>query len=245
MYFHPHVRAFLYALQFLTRIPVPALDAPTEQDQARSALYYPAVGLLIGLILATIALILPDKEPMLLAAILLIVWAAVTGALHLDGLADSADAWLGSNGDANKAHRILKDPLVGTAGVVAILVILLIKYSALYVLLKEHNYAVIVLAPVLGRSLTLLVFLTTEYVRDQGLASAMVNRLNTEAVILCLIPVGLLAAWFSFSGLVLVALVYLALRRMMIKQIGGCTGDTAGATLEIGEAFWLLGAALF
>ena len=241
----PHIRAFLFSLQFLSRIPVPKMQAPSAEDQSRAALYYPLVGLLIGLLLALIAYLLSASEPLLVAALLIVVWITLSGALHMDGLADSADAWLGGLGDLNKTHAILKDPLVGAAGVVAVICIILLKYSALYALIKQEYYSVIVLAPVLGRSMILLLFTSTDYVRKHGLAGAVVAGLNGRAALLGLIPVLLFSAWVSLSGLVLVLLVFLALRRTMIKRLGGCTGDTAGATVEITEAVWLCAAALF
>lgn len=241
---HPHIRAFLYALQFLSRVPVPKIGAPTTDDQSRAALYYSAVGLLIGLLLALIAYLFSDSEPLLIAALLVVFWAAITGALHIDGLADSADAWLGGLGDLNKTHAILKDPLVGTAGVVAIVCILLLKYSALYALVKQHNYTIMALAPLLGRSMIVLLFTSTDYVRKQGLAATVVEGLNGRAALIGLLAVLLISAWYSFIGVIIVLLVFLALRKTMIKRLGGCTGDTAGATVEITEAAWLCAAAL-
>ncbi|MCP3881340.1 MAG: adenosylcobinamide-GDP ribazoletransferase, partial [Sulfitobacter sp.] len=171
-------------------------------------------------------------------------WAAITGALHIDGLADSTDAWLGGLGDLNKTHAILKDPLVGAAGVVAIACILLLKYSALYALVKQHNYMIIALAPLLGRAMILLLFTSTDYVRKQGLAAAVVEGLNGRAALIGLIAALLISTWFSFVGVIAVLLVFFALRRIMIKRLGGCTGDTAGASVEITEAAWLCAAAL-
>ncbi len=240
----PHLRAFLYALQFLTRIPVPLSSAPDTDDQSRAALYYPVIGLLIGLLLASIVYLFNAHEPVLLSAILVVIWAAITGGLHLDGLADSADAWLGGFGSLDKTHAILKDPLLGTAGVVAIFCILLIKYSALYSLIKQQHYMIIALAPLIGRSLILLLFITTDYVRKQGLAAAVVDGLNSRVALIGLIPVVLIAAWFSIAGIIATLIVFIALRRLMIKRLGGCTGDTAGANVEIGEAIWLCAAAL-
>lgn len=244
MFKQPHLRAFLYALQFLTRIPVPITAAPDTDDQSRAALYYPVIGLLIGLLLASVVYLFNAREPMLLSAVLVVIWAVITGGLHLDGLADSADAWLGGSGRLDKTHAILKDSLLGTAGAVAIFCILLIKYSALYVLIKQQHYIIIVLAPLIGRSLVLLLFITTDYVRKQGLAAAVVNGLNSRAALIGLIPVVLIAAWFSFAGIIATLLIFTALRRLMIKRLNGCTGDTAGASVEIGEAIWLCAAAL-
>ena len=89
------MRAFWLALQFLTRLPAPRMTEHTAEDRGRSVLYYPVVGLLIGAVLTAFLFLLADVNPGLRAALLLLVWVLLTGALHLDGLADSADAWLG------------------------------------------------------------------------------------------------------------------------------------------------------
>lgn len=240
----PHIRAFLFALQFLSRIPIPTIAAPDPADQSRAALYYPLVGLLIGLLLVLMAYLFKHSEPLLVAAMMVVFWVVVTGALHIDGLADSADAWLGGMGNLTKTHAILKDPLVGTAGATVITCIILLKYCALYVLVKQSNYMIIVLAPVIGRTMILLLFNSTDYVRKQGLAEAVVAGLNGQAALIGVITVLLISAWFSFAGIIAVLLVFLLLRRMMIKRLGGCTGDTAGATVEITETVWLCTAAL-
>ncbi len=241
----PAVRDFLIALQFLTRIPTPVMSAPTPAELSRAALFYPLVGLLIGGLMLALALLLKHSDPILLAVLLLSVWVMLSGGLHLDGLADSADAWLGGQGNLERTHEILKDPLLGAAGSISVTLILLIKYSALYVLLKNEDYLVLLLAPVLGRGFILLLFVTTDYVRKQGLASDVVAGLNGRAALFGLIPVLLLGAWCAPLAVVAIIVCFIALRRLMIQRLGGCTGDTAGATVEITEAVWLLGAALF
>lgn len=240
----PHIRAFLFALQFLTRIPVPNMAAPNTDDQARAALYYPVVGLVIGVLLVSIAYLFAGSEPLLLSGVLVVFWVTITGALHIDGLADSADAWLGGIGDINKTHAILKDPLLGTAGTVSIVCIILLKYSALYALINQQNYMAILFAPIIGRGFILLLFITTDYIRKDGLAADVVKGLNGRAALIGFIFVLLIAAWYSISGVIAVLLVFSALRKMMIQRLGGCTGDTAGASVEITETIWLCVAAL-
>ncbi len=234
----------LLALSFLTRIPVPDLGKLDAPDFARAALFYPLVGLLIGGLLCLPALLFPHASPLLLAAILTVFWAAITGGLHLDGLADSADAWLGGFGDAEKTQRILKDPLVGAAGVIAIVGVLLLKFAALAVLLEHQQWQVIGFAPLLGRTLILLLFVTTPYVRAGGLASAVTAHLDRRAAgWLSAVMIG--TGWLvSGSGLAGALLGFWLLRRLMLQRLQGCTGDTAGASVEVGEMCWLIGAAI-
>ncbi len=239
------IRAFIIALQFLTRIPTPQIKTFSEQDQARAALFYPIVGLLIGVILVLVSWQFNAVNPNIIAAILTLIWVGITGALHLDGLADSSDAWMGGLNDIEKTHRIMKDPLLGTGGVVAIVLILLLKFSALTVLVSEQQFLALLLAPVIGRASILLMMLSTDYARKQGLVSAVIEHLNLFAVKIILGVIGLFCAWVSLKALlILCALLYL-LRRVMIRRINGFTGDTLGATVEISEAFWLLAITLF
>lgn len=236
--------AFLLASSLLTRIPIPNLPTLSDSDFGRSTLFYPLVGLVIGVLLCLPLWLFLQADPLVLAALVTVLWAAITGGLHLDGVADGADAWLGGFGDVEKTHRILKDPLVGAAGAIALVAVLLLKFAALTVLIKYHLVWLILFAPALGRNFVLLLFLTTEYVRASGLASAAVKTLPEKpAFWLVLLVIGI-AGWLAWQGLVLALLSFWLLRRLMLQRIGGCTGDTAGACVEFGEAAWLIGIAL-
>lgn len=109
------MRAFLVALQFLTRLPVRLRAAPSEEELGRSLLFYPLVGLLIGMLLTTLAMAISAAgiSDLLGAALVLAAWVVLTGGLHLDGLADSADAWSGGRGDRERTLAIMKDPYWG------------------------------------------------------------------------------------------------------------------------------------
>lgn len=235
---------FFLAIAFLTRLPVPDLGKLEAPDFGRAALFYPLVGLVIGGLLCVPGLVFPHASPLLLAAILTVLWAAITGGLHLDGLADSADAWLGGFGDVEKTHRILKDPLVGAAGVIALVGVLLLKFVALSVLIAHQQWLVIVFAPLLGRTLILLLFLTTPYVRSGGLASAVTQHLPRQTAWWITAAGLLVGITVSTAGILLMLLGFWLLRRLMLQRLHGCTGDTAGASVESGEMLWLTGAAL-
>jgi adenosylcobinamide-GDP ribazoletransferase len=243
---------FFLALSLLTRFPAPLRDEVSDQDSGLSALFYPVVGILIGVVLVLPMLFLPHASP-LTPALLVVIWVLVTGGLHLDGLADSADAWLGgfSKGlpDEEKTHKILKDSSLGMAGVVAIVCVLLLKYAAIASLLQVSHLSAtevltILLAPMIGRSMILLLFQSTDYKRANGLASTIVANLPANAagviILLCLF----LGFLVSAGGMIFVLLGFWLLRRLMIQRIGGFTGDTVGASVEISEMLWLLGAAL-
>lgn len=242
------LRPFLIALQFLTRFPVRLNGMPQECEIGRSLLYYPLVGVLLGLLLAALAWALADVGSLLAAALLLAVWVLASGALHLDGLADSADAWVGGLGSRERTLAIMKDPYCGPMGVAALLLVLLLKFAALEELLARGDWVVLVLAPLLARTALPALLLTTPYVRPGGLGDVLAHCLPRRAAVMVVLTV-LLAlplsfGWAAVAPQMAAIAVFVVLRALMLKRLGGTTGDTAGATVEIVEVAVLLAAAL-
>ena len=173
------------------------------------------------------------------AGIILTAWVLITGALHLDGLADSADAWLGGYGDPQRTLEIMKDPYSGPAAVVVLILVLLLKFSSLIVV----DWQVLLLTPVLARVAVMVLLATTPYVRAGGMGETAVKYLPKNAMWLILITVLglslLLLQEKSVAIIILIPISYL-LRRLMLKRINGTTGDTAGAMLEVMEVTTLL-----
>lgn len=232
---------FLIALQFLTRFPITSSCEWQAENIGKSLLYYPLVGLILGVVLMLLAYVLQNQSPMLVAALILTCWVLMTGGLHLDGLADSADAWAGAHGDKQRALDIMKDSRAGPMAIVMLVLVLLIKFSALYVLLQLESPELLLLAPMLGRSAVIILFMITPYVREQGLGSDMKKYLPQQhvyAVLALVLLVLFIIAGFSLAMVVIVAglLTLLFLRHLMLKRIDGMTGDTLGASIEICEA---------
>lgn len=242
------MKPLLLALQFLTRLPLPTVHSDEPREFGRSMLYYPLVGLLIGLLLAGLNALLGNTQPMLNAALLLITWILVTGALHLDGLADSADAWLGGHGDRERTLAIMKDPYCGPAAVVILICVLLGKFAALTVIVTTGHSTALIIAPLLARVALTALFLTTPYVRQHGLGSALAEHLPRRPATLiisltllaCLLWPGIQSFWPVTAGLA----SFLLMRHLMCQRIGGTTGDTAGAMVEIMELVCMVGVAI-
>lgn len=232
------MQPFLIALQFLTSLPVRLHGMPEPCVVGRSLLHYPTVGILLGAILWLVSAAIPSTALPLQAALLLAAWVAITGGLHLDGLADSADAWLGGFGDRERTLAIMKDPRSGPIAVVVLVLLLLLKFVALWTLLAQEQRLALLLAPLLGRSALLGLFLTTPYVRQGGLGQALAEHLprGSVRVVLAFIA-GLCLALGSTGWLALVtaACIGWLARRAMCRRIGGTTGDTAGALVELVE----------
>lgn len=232
---------FWIALQFLTRLPVRLVGMPTPEQVGRSLLCYPLVGVVIGLLLLAAGYLLEAAPVPLQAALLLSLWIALTGALHLDGLADSADAWMGGFGDRDRTLAIMKDPRSGPIAVVVLVLLLLLKFAALLALLEQGDHLALLLVPVLGRGALLALFLCTPYVRAGGLGEALAGHLPRSAAIAVLVATSLVCLVLGGVWVMLAAAgIFLCLRRMMLQRLGGTTGDTAGALLEVLECVVLL-----
>lgn len=235
------------ALQFLTRLPVTLAGMPTPEQVGRSLLFYPLVGLLIGLLLLAAQHLLGDSAVLLQAALLLALWVGISGGLHLDGLADSADAWVGGFGDKQRTLDIMKDPRSGPIAVVVLVLLLLLKFAALATLLENGSTLLLVLVPWLARCLLPLLFLTTPYVRSGGLGQALAEHLPRQQLPWVLganALAMLLFGWPALLAWLVAAAVFIYLRALMCQRLGGTTGDTAGAMLEIVECAVLLTLAL-
>ncbi len=242
------IQPFLIALQFLTRLPVRLKSQPNEHDMGRSLLYYPLVGLLIGALLVASSWLLSDTPPFVAAALLVTLWVILTGGLHLDGLADSADAWIGGMDDRDKTLTIMKDPNCGPFGVIAILLVLQLKLATLHALFMNDASIVLFIAVILGRTLLPLLLLTTPYVRSHGLGSALARHqprsLSIIVIITTIISILFIYPASSLALIMTAAIVFLFVRASMLHRIGGTTGDTAGALVEITEVAVLLAAVL-
>ncbi|MCG2608400.1 adenosylcobinamide-GDP ribazoletransferase [Acinetobacter sp. SM34] len=234
---------FLIALQFLTTFPIQLKAMPTKQQNGQSLLFYPIVGLMIGLILFGLALSLQAIPVILLSSLVLVVWIWLTGGLHLDGLADTADAWVGGFGDPERTLAIMKDPSCGPIGVLSLFIVCLLKWSAIYVLLEQQLYSALILFPLLGRLVPLMLFLSTRYVRAKGLGSSIAEFIPKTAAIFVISLCLMASVYWGWSGIlssICFITTVLYLRFKFMQRIGGITGDTVGASIEITEAISLL-----
>lgn len=242
MIYHKIIMPFLIAVQFMTTIPIKLPYLPSREQNALSMLFYPVIGLMIGGVLWLVASYV-QLPMMLLSCAVMVVWVWLTGGLHLDGLADTADAWVGGFGDRQRTLTIMKDPNTGAMGVMAIVLCLALKWAAVYCLLELDAVLALLFVPMLGRMSALALFATTPYVRQHGLGSALQD---VPKYLLWLVMLGFGAAVFALSwqmALVMIGVwaVMLAwLRWRFVGRIGGITGDTVGASIEVVEVAMLV-----
>ncbi len=234
--------SFALAVQFLTRVPIHIKGNISHQHLGQSVLFYPIIGIAIGVILVLIAQLLPSIHPALTAAILLFIWVALTGGLHLDGLADCSDAWVGGLGDKERSLSIMKDPAAGPIAVIILVLLLLLKWSALQTLLQQGNHLMpLVLAPFLGRLSILMLMLTTPYIRKNGLGAVMQTELPKQAAKFIVMLSLVTSFWLgNITTIISACLTIALLRYLAMQRLQGVTGDVYGASVEIIETVVLI-----
>ena len=240
-----YIQPILIAIQFLSCIPVGKQALPKEQDIGASLSWYPLVGLLLGCILAFVAFGASYFfEPLLSAAITLSFWVFLTGALHIDGLADCADAWLGGLGSKEKTLHLMKDPTSGPIAITTVVLLLLLKFVALEALIRTGNLSLLIWPLVFARMSAGFLFISTPYARESGLGSAIAQHKKSNQILLIAAITTLLSSyfltWMIAPLLITLGLIFWYLRTRMLRRLDGCTGDTAGALVEIAECLALL-----
>jgi adenosylcobinamide-GDP ribazoletransferase len=229
------IRSLRSAMAFLTVLPVAAADGSPGARLGRA--YFPAVGAVIGLAAgAVFALAASITSPLLAAAAATAVLALLTGALHLDGLADAADGILGG-GDIARRLEVMRDPRLGSFGTTAIVLVLVGDVAAIAALSPGRAIAALVIAGALSRLAMLAVIALVPYVRASGLGTAVwdsshrVFDLSLGAALAAIVCV---LEWpRALAALPLVALTAVTVVVLARRRLGGATGDVYGATAEL------------
>ena len=239
-------RAFRLAVAFLTVIPVRLGDGEvTEADLAVSRFAYPVVGIAIGLVLAawSEALRLWGIDPAPAAFLLVAAGVAITGGLHLDGLADTGDG-LFLRGDASRRLAVMRDPHVGSFGVTAIVLVLLGKYAALSHATGPGRSLAVLGAATVGRTLILVAAGTSRYARLDGTGRVLIGAATPSDAFVA--ASGTLAFGALLAGRAGLAAAAAALglawglTRYASRKLGGITGDILGALVELTELVFLV-----
>ncbi len=236
--------SLLLALQFLTIIPVKIRNI-NERKIANSMIYFPLAGLLLGLILtgANYFLSWLNFEPFLINTILVVLLTVLTAGIHLDGLADTTDALL-SRKSKEEMLKIMRDSHIGVMGVLSLICVILLKVAFLSSLDVPLKTASLLLMCILSRwSLVWAIFLFP-YARDEGKAKLFIQGANFKIFIWAtMIVLACVTATLKFKGLFIFAIIALStyiIGKFISKKIGGITGDTLGATIELAEIVTLL-----
>ena len=242
------MRPLACAFAFLTRLPVARGTLFDGKTVARSARWFPLVGAVLGAIYAGGLWVLSQRLPAAVAAVLVVALdAALTGAMHLDGLADTADGF-GGGRSREDVLRIMRDHAIGSYGAIAVVLALALKITAIAALAgSARAFSAVALTPVLGRWAAVFLGATEPYARpseDHGTGSPTRWMGRTELIIA---TITLVAAAVAAAGglrgaaaVLLVAIVTDLWGRRCAHRIGGVTGDTLGAAVIAAECLTLL-----
>ena len=237
------MRSLRLALQFLTVFPVRVAGEVAPADLRKSLAWFPVVGLVLGGILGLLQRHVWAGCPDRLSCLLVVAAGiALTGCLHLDGLADVADA-LCARKDREGRLAVMKDPRVGAAGAAAIVLAILLRWELLASLGWRPRLLGILLAPAVGRSAMVVCLRALAPARSEGLAAAW-SPAPASAVLLSLIigigaPFLVLGAQSGFLATVGIVMAVSLLLWAAAKAFGGLTGDVCGAAGEIAELAFL------
>jgi adenosylcobinamide-GDP ribazoletransferase len=240
------MNSFLLALRFLTIIPLGRRQEINSASVAAAGKYYPLVGYIFGglvwVFFYGVDLLFPSSVSI---GLVVVFWVILTGALHLDGLADCLDGLYGGT-DQEGRLRIMKDVHVGTMGIVGLILLLGIKYLALKEILAFPSlWLWVIIIPMLSRWTPIFLCFLFPYARPSGgLGEALVQGTGKKelfwATLLAWGP-ALMVAKIHGLGLILVALFWsLICGWFFLKKLGGITGDVMGAVIETTEVWGML-----
>lgn len=241
------IRRFLIALQFLTILPVKIKSEIKEEDFGGSLIFFPFVGLIIGLMLALINFLLGFLPVMVSAVIILTANAIISGAIHLDGFADTCDGLYG-NKNKEQALQIMRDSRTGAIAVIGVALLLLFKFTLLSSIPKENLGKLLIFMAVFSRYSQVFACFLSKYAREEGKAKYFVEYATARGFIITTIfTLFLSSALMKTGGMMLFSLCLFSVLLPIIRikrKLGGMTGDTIGAVSEVSEVFVLFFALL-
>ncbi|MDD4874112.1 MAG: adenosylcobinamide-GDP ribazoletransferase [Dehalococcoidales bacterium] len=235
---------FWIALQFLTIIPLPFKKDYDSKDIGTSLIYFPIIGLLIGLFLFLVNWGLGEIfSGAVTAALTLAIWVWISGALHLDGLIDSFDGLAGNT--PGRRLEIMADSHVGVYGIVGAFILLLVKFAAIVSISGNWGWETFLLAPVIGSWAMVLAIFAFPYARKSGGLGQVFKQGASKirlfiATLITLAAVIFVAGWQGLAMMAIICFTILAAGVFFSLRLGGLTGDTYGAIKEITEAIVLV-----
>jgi adenosylcobinamide-GDP ribazoletransferase len=233
---------FMLAIQFLSRLPVPFQCPWNKQTSKWAARCYPLVGIVLGQVMLVVIWAFESYLPIsMMTLLVLTIWVWLTGGLHLDGWMDVADA-VGSNAPLEKKWEIMKDPHVGSFGIIAFVFLMAWKMMMIYSLLESkaaiYAFLFILAFSRLG-AVILMIFLPTA--KQQGLAWEWKKSLNWVDSLYACVPIALILFFFQdFLFFIPAYLLFIVLFGMWIRhRFKGTNGDLLGTAIEGGELWGL------
>jgi adenosylcobinamide-GDP ribazoletransferase len=235
------LRGLRLATQFLTRVPVPAVRDFSAEEFSRSSAWFPFVGFAIGIAVSLIIFVSSHRSAAVGAALGLTAWVWMTGALHLDGLADLSDALAAAHGDTRRFFSVLADPHLGAFGVVSIVLMLILKVTGL----AQLSVPTLIAFPLIPAWARLGPLAWSRWLKPlkPGHGERFAWHLHMGWIVFW--AVVLLAGSLAVAPILCVAPLAIAAWGGWLRwRLGGTTGDCLGAGVELTEVVLLYALAL-
>jgi adenosylcobinamide-GDP ribazoletransferase len=239
------MKSFILTLQFLTRIPINTEVEIKEDTFAKGIAYFPIIGFIIGLINVGVyfgfSKLFDGTLPLILVTLVNIL---VTGALHLDGLADTCDGIFSAR-TKEKMLEIMKDSRLGTNGAVAILFDLALRIGIMNYLGNAYVIKVIIVTPIISRMmLSILIYISSKNGKGNGLGSLFVGKATVKSTLISIVVGGTLSFLIlGYTSLIILGVSILFIfcyRNYIISKLGVITGDILGGANELSEILTML-----
>ncbi|MBT0663911.1 adenosylcobinamide-GDP ribazoletransferase [Geobacter pelophilus] len=233
------MRLFVIAFQFLTIVPLPFQVRCEERDLGRSMALFPLVGLALGGMLAGVDFLFAGRVAAEVGDLLLVtLLSLITGALHLDGLADVCDGFA-ARGPKERFLAVMKDSRVGAVGVVGLILGIGLKYQAIHALSPALKWQTLLLFPMAARCAQVVTAVGARTARTEGLGAAFVNGVGPLQLMAALLLTGVAGcallgpSWLAL--LLVLSLCTFGCRRYFEQRLDGVTGDIIGFVSELNE----------
>lgn len=240
------LKRLILNIQFMTRIPIPIIIDVKEGDFSKGTIYFPPIGILIGLILSAFYYLARNIFPREIVVTFIVALSyTLIGALHIDGFADTFDG-LFSNKTKERMLEIMRDSRLGTNGVLATIFLVLLKILFLSKIDANIIIPTLIVMPMLGRFGILIAAFTSKSARGgEGLGGFIIGKVKLREFIIGLIFV-LIAGYFLMQYLLFLKILIISMAasymttKYICLRIGGMTGDTLGAVNEFTELIVLI-----
>lgn len=235
------MKHLLIAFQFLTRFPIRLMVH--EDEIVKSVSFFPLVGIVLGLVLVFFYMILsPILATSLVSCTILLISLLMNGGLHIDGLSDTIDGLYGSS-DRDTALDIMKDAHLGTMGAVAVVVVVLFKFSLYNQLTRSNFIPALIISNTVSKWVLVLSCTFFNSAKEEGLGALFIGKVRLPqlgmASFFLLLTLFLTKMYKSIVILVVVIIVAILLNLYFTRRIRGLTGDTLGAVNEFVEVISL------
>lgn len=236
------MKRLILMIQFLTRVPIPVNLKVDEDDFLHGIIYFPVVGLLIGMFIVSFHYIGYLLGGSLLASVMAVVIEVfITGGLHLDGLGDTFDG-VYSNRPKDRILEIMKDSRLGTNAALAIMMTLILKIAMIYSIGKDMVYGILLLMPVFSKLCLVYGSKFSVYARSNGMGNLYIGKVSNIHLGIAIFFTGVISLinLWSFPFILVGYLFSILYIKHITEKIDGMTGDTLGALCELSELFYLL-----